>query len=149
MRVLCAALCLLTLLSGPAHAIDYAEGQVWEYQTRPGEEASLLKIAKVETVEKLGPVFHISLSGLRIDVPRVSDARLTELPHLPVSKQTLDQSVTKLSTAAFAGADFAPGYEEWRRSFDQGRAGVFTISVAQIVGVVEEALNKGSPSVKQ
>lgn len=137
------------LLSAPARAVDYAEGQVWEYQTRPGEEGSLLKIAKVETVEKLGPIFHISLSGLRVSVPRVSNARLTELPHLPVSKQTLDQSVTKLSTATFEAVDFAPGYDEWRRSFDQGRAGVFTISVAQIVGVVEEALNKGAPSVKQ
>jgi hypothetical protein len=31
----------------------YAEGQVWEYQTRPGDQGSLLKIQKIEVRRSL------------------------------------------------------------------------------------------------
>jgi hypothetical protein len=37
---------------------------------------------------------------------------------------------------------YLAGYEEWKRAFDEGRADIFTISVAEIVDVVEAALNK-------
>ena len=45
---------------------DYAVGQVWEYKTRPGEEASRIYIAKIDENEKLGRIFHIYIDGLTI-----------------------------------------------------------------------------------
>jgi hypothetical protein len=145
-RPVLALACILILAAVPAHAQTYAEGQVWEYRTRPGEEGSLLKIDKIETVERLGQVFHISVVGLKVPVPQRTDVRLTELPHIPVSRQTLDQSVTKLSKTALKGPDFSKGYADWRKAIAQGRAGVFTISVASIVGSVEESLKTNAPS---
>lgn len=142
------ALAGLIVLSAPpvqAQTHKYAEGQVWEYRTRPGEEGSLLKIGKIETVGAAGEVFHISIVGLRIAVPQQQDVRLTELPHVPVSRQTLDQSVTKLSKTALKGPDFSKSYAEWRKNADAGRVGVFTISVASIVGSVEDTLKKNAP----
>jgi hypothetical protein len=140
------ALALILIFAAvPVRAQTYAEGQVWEYRTRPGEEGSLLKIDKIETIEKLGQVFHISVVGLKVVVPQRTDVRLTELPHIPVSRQTLDQSVTKLSKTPLKGPDFSKGYAAWRKSIDEGRAGVFTISVASIVGSVEESLKQNAP----
>jgi hypothetical protein len=139
--------CLLVPFAVPAQAQaqKYAEGQGWESRTRPGVEGSLLRIGKIDTVDKVGQVFHISIVGLQIAVPERADVRLTELPHIPVSRQTLDQSVTKLSKTALKGPDFSKAYAEWRKGADEGRVGVFTISVASIVGSVEETLKKSVP----
>lgn len=147
--------CLIVLSALPAAAQrtttqqTYAEGQVWEYRTRPGEEKSLLRIGKIETIGTVGEVFHISIVGLQIAVPQRPDIRLTELPHIPVSRLTLDQSVTKLSKTVLKGPDFSAAYAEWRKSIEQGRPAVFTISVASIVGVVEESLKKSAPATAQ
>ena len=59
------ALISLALLGfGQVSAQSFAEGQVWEYKTRPGETGSLLRIAKVDRDPKLGDVFHISIVGV-------------------------------------------------------------------------------------
>ena len=116
----------------------YAEGQVWEYRTRRGESGSLLRIQKIETLPELaelGPVYHISVIGLNL-APNV----LGTLQHVPVSRQTLDASVTRLSRKR---ADFPPaeaGIEEWRRA----KGGVFTITVAQIAELLDRS-TRGLP----
>ena len=46
---------------GLAKANEYSEGQIWSYKTRPGEEKSTVLINKVESHEKLGKIFHISV----------------------------------------------------------------------------------------
>jgi len=144
-RYVFALACIIVLNAAPAWAQTYAEGQVWEYHTRPGEEKSLLQIRKIDTIDQVGQVFHISIVGLQVAVPQRPDVRLTELPHVPVSRQTLDQSVTKLSKTALKGPDFSKGYADWRKGADEGRVGVFTISVASIVGSVEDTLKKSTP----
>lgn len=105
----------------------YAEGQVWEYRTRPGEEESRLKIQKIETPAQwatLGPIYHISVTGLHL-APHI----VGQLAHAPVSRQTLDSSVIRLSGEDKAFPPIEEGIAEWRRA----NGGVFTISVAQIV----------------
>jgi hypothetical protein len=36
---------------------------------------------------------------------------------------------------------YREGYATWKRAFEAGNAGVFTISVAEIIGVIEKAMN--------
>ena len=101
----------------------YAEGQVWEYRTRRGEEHSLVKIQRIEVdPETNAPIFHVSLIGLRW-------ADANALDHAPVSENTLDISVTQLSAddGQFPTAD--EGIEEWRRA----RGGVYSVSLAEII----------------
>ena len=100
MRKFLAAVGLL-LVMGASSARDYAAGQVWTYHVKPGDEGSTLQINKVEQDPKLGPIFHMSVFGLRISNPRVAGGILTELPHLPVSKETLDKSVESLAMPRF------------------------------------------------
>jgi len=117
----------------------YAEGQVWEYRTRPGDEGSLLKIQRVEPYPNAPAgdalrVYHISIIGVRLGPEHAP----TDLQHLPVSEVTLDASVTRRSesTAAFPTSD--EGIAEWRAA----QGGVFTISVAEIVGIVDQTVSQ-------
>jgi hypothetical protein len=63
---------------------------------------------------------------------------LTDLPHFPVSQVTLDASVTHRSnsTAPFPAAD--EGIAQWRAA----QGGVFTIPVAEIVGIADQAASR-------
>lgn len=122
---------------------EYAVGQVWAYQTAPGDEASLIKIQEVDTV---GPkdqmeVFHISMIGLEVpwqDGPLV-------IQHLPVSRETLDASVTVQveSTAVF------PDYREGRAVWEEANGGVFTITLAEIADFLRDQFRPPTEATKQ
>jgi hypothetical protein len=107
---------------------------VWEYHTRPGDDGSILKIQKIETggpFEKLGPVYHISVIGFKLTNPAV----VPVLQQAPVTRATLDASVTRLSSRTDAFPDAAEGIAAWRKA----KGGVYTVSVAQIVDGTELA----------
>jgi hypothetical protein len=127
---------------GTSSAHDYAAGQVWTYHVNPGDEASTLQINKIEQDPKLGAIFHISVFGLRISNPRVVGGILTELPHLPVSKETLDKSVVSLVNVPVRPVSYEEGYAHWRQAFDAGHAGIYTISIAEIVTLAEQTMSK-------
>lgn len=117
----------------------YAEGQVWEYRTRPGEGKSLLKIQKIETPPEdpaRRPVYHISIIRLKL-APNI----VGFLPHAPVSRETLDSSVTRLSRKRATFPDVRPGIAEWRRA----QGGVFTVTVAAIVELLDQS-TRGVPA---
>jgi hypothetical protein len=119
-------------LGQPAAAQDrYAVGQVWEYQTRPQDGGSLIRIQRIEELPGHGTVYHISMIGIRI-----GDATQTA-GHLPVSRQTLDASVTRLSASTAEFPDASEGIAEWRRP----QGGVFTTTLAEIADFLEKALS--------
>ena len=138
-----ASLALLLVLSmNSSLARDFSEQQVWSYKTRAGEEGSTILINKVENDPKLGQIFHISVAGVRVKNRGAPSGVSTELPHFPVSKQTLEASCTKLVGRSAPNPGYTEGYKQWKRAFDQGKAGVFTISVAEIIQFVEDTVNK-------
>jgi hypothetical protein len=141
MRKLLIAMSLLSLF-GLSRAADFSEGQVWSYKARAGEEGSTLLINKVEVDPGLGPIFHISIANVRVKNPRTSSGITTDLPHFPVSKKTLDESVLKLISKSKANPEYLAGYKEWKSAFDKGSAGIFTIPVQEIVGFIEKAINQ-------
>lgn len=108
----------------------YEEGQVWAYHTRPGDEGSLMKIQKIERSDAFpdGPIYHISVIDFRVEDPRLS----TELPHAPVSRATLDQSVTNLAETMREFPSVEEGIAEWKAH----EGGVWTITVAKIIDIV-------------
>jgi hypothetical protein len=127
-------------LSAQAPAPRYAEGQVWEYRTRPGEEGSLLRIQRVEpwpAGDAVGRVYHISVIGVRIGGGIVQG----EMPHLPVSRETLDASVTRLSTRPDAFPSPEEGIATWR----EAQGGVFDVPVAEILGFVDRMMQSRQP----
>ena len=129
------ALAAAILLAGFSQADRYAAGQVWEYRTRPADTGSLLRIQRVEHDATLGPIYHISVIGLRL---RNRDME-PNLPHTPVSRETLDASVTRLSNKTPNFPEFEPGIAQWRAD----RGGVFTIPVADIIEIVDRQTSGG------
>lgn len=142
MRAVLLALSLLASGVGPGgrEADRYATGQVWEYRTRPGEEGSLLKIQAIEhdaAAIRGSAIYHISIIGLHLKDPQLAPV----LAHTPVSRTTLDTSVTRLRADAPAFPDAGPGIAQWRSA----RGGVYTTSVAEIVAGIDEQTAPPTP----
>jgi hypothetical protein len=135
----------LLVFSGAATAHDFAVGQVWTYHVRPGEEGSTLQINKIEEDPKLGQIFHISVFGVHLSNSRLSIALAPDLPHLPVSRQTLDESVVALSSNPYRPVAYEQGYAQWRQAFDSGHAGIYTISISDLLSVAEKTMARGAP----
>ena len=114
-----------------------AEGQVWRYATRDGEEDSRVHILRIESYPHAGEILHIAVTGLREPVKTIS--------HLPIARESLERSGLTFESRSGSPPDWKEGYGIWREEFDAGRAGVFTGTVAEIVGWMEEAVVKGTP----
>jgi hypothetical protein len=132
----------LGLPSIAAAKSKYRAGQVWEYRTRPGDDGSLVRIQKVEASQgpsQIDPIYHVSVIGVHFhDLPIVVAGIL---PHMPVSRETLDKSVTKLSKSKAQFPDVEAGISEWRAN----SGGVFTVSLAEAVGFVETTIRNSTP----
>ncbi|MFC0426611.1 hypothetical protein [Chryseobacterium scophthalmum] len=124
--------------------MKYKVGQEWNYKTRKGEENSTLKILKIEEYPKHGKVIHISISGLKVGNPNVEKGFAKEFTHIPITEEALDQSVTELVNEKVKLQKNIDGYEYWKKEFDQGIAGVFSISVSEIVDTMEEGIISGN-----
>jgi hypothetical protein len=131
-------LLLLVLLGTPALAFAvpapgrvYEEGQVWAFTQDGAESEGRVKIRLIEQDPKGAKIYHVTLVGLSL-----VGGTVTEVQHLPVSRETLDSSVTRLDPAERAFPDYREGYEEWRRA----NGGVFTITIAEILLIVEQTL---------
>jgi hypothetical protein len=118
----------------------YAECQLWTFRTHPRENAATLLINRIDHGPTSGEIFHISVFGVRLDNPMAPAGVTTELPHFPVSRETLDKSCLELQGTRAPNPDYLQGYGEWRETFDAGKAGVFDIPVAEIVYIVQQAI---------
>jgi hypothetical protein len=139
-RALVLPLLAISTFSALAATPDFEVGQVWEYKTRVGEEESRVLINKVEEDPKLGRIFHISISKIHLRNSAVTIA--DELPHLPVSLETLNSSCTMLVGLSEPNPMYLKGYLIWKQAFDAGNAGIYTIPIAEILNVAEGTLQK-------
>ncbi|KJZ35890.1 MULTISPECIES: hypothetical protein [Pseudomonas] len=105
-------------------------GDIWAYKHRPGEDGSTLTILKIEEYPKLGKVVHIRVDGFRMINP-VTGTEFNDMPHLPFQAKAIERSITHRVGNATEIPEFSQGYEAWRAAFDEGKAGVFTISVSK------------------
>lgn len=141
MKKLILLMSLLSMITF-AKAPEYSEGQVWSYKTRAGEESSTLIINKIETNEKIGKIYHISLTGVKVKNPQTASGFSGELPHFPVSEETLKKSLVEFVENNDPNPDYEEGYNTWKLAFDSGKAGIFTISVSEIVSFIENTINQ-------
>ncbi len=125
--------------------MKYSVGQEWNYKTRPTEENSTLTILKIEEYPKHGKVIHISVDELKMKNPQHPDGIADRISHLPLSEAALDNSVTSLKNETRRKPDSTEmdGYSYWKKEFDKGKAGVFSIPVSEIVSVMEESIVSG------
>ena len=134
---------VLLLFTQCSEKTTYKVGQEWSYKTRQGEENSTLKILKIEEYPKEEQVIHISIDQIKMENPHSKEGIVEELSHIPISKEALDMSVTNLKNEKSQLPDFNDGYNYWKKEFDKGNAGVFSISVSEIVSGMEKNLISG------
>lgn len=114
----------------------FAAGQVWQYRTRPGEEASRAIVGRVETDDDGQVIVHVKLTELRLVSPHAPEGFYPSLSHVPVAEEAFASSVIAPVSEPPDLAEFEDGYQMWAE--DHG--GVFTISLARIVEVTEQAM---------
>lgn len=122
--------------------IEFHPGQTWQYKTRSGEEASRVVVCRVDSDAKLGPIVHVYVDGIAIKNPHVPDGVSRVVQHMPFSAEALRESVVAVEESRQPLPDFEEGYDTWREAFDNGEAGVFTVSVAEGLDFMEQAVGR-------
>ncbi|HKO59035.1 MAG TPA: hypothetical protein VJ276_24425 [Thermoanaerobaculia bacterium] len=133
----------LRSLFGRRDPRPFRAGQRLRYATRPGEERSRIVVLRVDEDATLGQIIHLAIENVDITPPG-SARRMTRIGHVPISKAALRASRPELDEEALDVPAFQQGYDTWRAEFDAGRAGVFSIPIAEIVAVMAETLAQGS-----
>ncbi len=113
----------------------FLPGQLWQYNTRNGEEASTLTVLKIDELEN-DAIIHIRIDELGIGGQRGF------LAHLPFSADAMMASVTGFIKHLDAVPDFKEGYDQWKQSFEDGKADYWKVAVKEAVEVIEQIMNK-------
>lgn len=125
-----------------ATSSQFAVGQVWLYKARSTEQESRVVIGKIERVGNQGTIVHVKLTNLRIVNPTKPDKFFRAVSHSPISESALSASVTELTDEAADLKGFLNGYDAWLSSYRAGKAGVFTVTLSEIVTIMEKGLNQ-------
>lgn len=142
-------LCINTSCNGQSKTTNKMEfedekfkvGQIWQYETRKEEEESRVIILKVDKTEN-EIIVHVSVLKAKIKNPQKDGGISNEIGHLPFSRESIDNSLTKLESSNNELPDFIDGYNQWKEAFDSGKGGIFTISVKEAVDYVEQTMNQ-------
>lgn len=135
-RTLLIALGLLSFLFGgcskqPAPPVSkFHAGQVWAFTPPTNQPNARLTVLRVESGGKLGTIVHVAISGVTY-----GDGQ-TRIQHMPFAESAVERSVTTLERESGSVPDFGEGYQQWRQAFDAGKAGIFTITVAEAFDAV-------------
>ncbi|MDP3543655.1 MAG: hypothetical protein Q8T11_14395 [Elusimicrobiota bacterium] len=123
----------------------FSVGQVWTYETRPSESDSRLVIGRIDSINGQN-IIHIKITGISLKNPMRPGAPQSQLPHAPISETALMNSVIAKVDGSNDLSGFHAGYDDWHAAFMKGKAGWFTISVADISATIEEAMAKLPPN---
>ncbi|MCC6329305.1 MAG: hypothetical protein IT174_12365 [Acidobacteria bacterium] len=123
-------------------AISLKVGQVWSYKTRPNEPTSTFVVVKIDRNLKYGTIVHIAVRDLKMKNMSSPNGISDKISHMPFSEDAIRQSLVKLLKEKAELPDFEEGYRLWKEAFNQERAGFYTISVAEAVGIAEKTLNQ-------
>lgn len=121
----------------------YQVGQDYSFKSREFEPHARLTILKVEHQDKVGNIVHIWVDSVKVKTSQNPIKYSTIITHMPFSEAALDSSGLERIGEAKVIHDYQEGYNEWRTSFEKGKAGVFTIPVGKAVAYMEETMLKG------
>ena len=117
-------------------------GDVWEYQTRKGEERSRITIVRIADSPEIGAISHIGVDNVHFANCK-GGPEPDAVPHMPFLREALDASVKKKLASGQPLPSYEDGYQEWRDAYAQKHAGVYVVRVADAVSVAEKTFQKG------
>ncbi len=117
---------------------DFAPGQEWSIKSASPTKAKVV-IGRIESW-KDKVVVHVSIIDIPIPQGIPGAGGITSIDHVPLERSALAASVDQLlNTDTEPASGFEGGYEQWRSDV---KADVFTISVAQVIELMFEAVNR-------
>lgn len=124
---------ILSILRFDSFGSDFnlSVGDVWSYETRPEEQSSTLTILKIEELQRVR-IVHIRIDGLKMKGP---NGLIDSIEHLPFDEAALKKYLHSKVSSSKSLPDFSEGYQQWKDE----EGGVFTISVREAVGILEQA----------
>jgi hypothetical protein len=120
----------------------FRAGDLWEYETRKGEEHSRLTIAKIDNSPELGVIVHVAVDNVKFSNCH-GGPEPEGVPHMPFARKALETSVKKRVASEQPLPDYQEGYEQWKTAYSKKRAGVYVIGVANAVSVAEKTFRTG------
>lgn len=122
----------------------FRPGQVWRYATRPGEHQSRVQILRVDADPDAGEIIHVAITGVHLRRSSDDPSQTSVIGHVPVARAALEASGLSLEAQDAEVPDFKEGYDMWRAAFEEGKAGIFSVPIAEIVDVTEATLEPGA-----
>jgi len=98
-------------------------------------------VLRVDAHPQLGTIVHVRIDGMRIRIPQDPSRPVTMIEHMPFSESALLASTTRLVREGTEVPDYSAGYAQWLDALERGNGGIFTISVAEGIDVMERTLN--------
>jgi hypothetical protein len=74
--------------------------------------------------------------------PAAPQGKSTFISHMPFTEEAIDQSVLQLVDQREQLPRFEEGYATWKEQADKGKAGVFTIRVAEAIEGIASAFKR-------
>jgi hypothetical protein len=120
-------------------------GQIWKYHNREGEDSSTCTILKIETYDVTkDTIIHIRIDGVKIYSPDSPDGYSHAVGHLPCDAKAVSKSVTEMIGVKEPLPDFAEGYALWKKAWDEGKGGYFTIELKEVVESFDRGMKRGN-----
>jgi hypothetical protein len=121
----------------------FAVGDIWEYRTRPNEEASRLLVTRIDASPELGVIISIAVSGVRLANCHGGNEP-DNIQHMPFARTVLDASVSwRDATGQPLPAQLVSAYDEWRSAYSDKKAGIYIVPLAEAVGITENTFREG------
>lgn len=126
------------------HTTDekFQVGDVWQYQTRKGEERSRITILRVDDSPEIGIIVHIGVDSVHFANCH-GGPEPDAVPHMPFARNALEMSVKKKLASGQPLPSYEDGYRDWKDAYAQKHAGVYVVSIAEAVSVAEKTFQKG------
>lgn len=112
----------------------FLPGQLWQYNTRPGEENSLLTVLKIDDEEDY-TIIHVRLDNINFGSNGY-------IQHLAFSIEAIMDSVTGFIKHLDAVPDYKEAYDQWKQSFEQGKTDYWKVTVKEAVEAIGQRMNK-------
>jgi hypothetical protein len=87
-----------------------------------------------------GRIISVSIQNVSLPQLKTGELSIAYIFHAPMSEDSLDRSVDELFGTKAVSDGFSEGYTNWLSSLDSAEAGIFTISVADIIKVYHKGL---------
>jgi hypothetical protein len=119
----------------------YHAGEEYSFGGRPGDAQPRFLVLKVDFHKKMGNIVHLRINGIRLKNPKAPSGYFDNVSHFPIAEAALDKSDPKLLKSGIPVPDFQEGYQQWRKPFEEGKAGIWSDPLSQCLQSMERASN--------